>query len=103
MRAKDRYRDPVCSSYLHGVNVSGGRGRCCMPLIPMTRAGQVWAPPWGTVQYPSERSYEQQGHRSSGTFIATRVCIRHPIVVANWCAGLPYHPMDMYTPFPTQA
>jgi DDE superfamily endonuclease len=61
MSAKGISRDPVRSSHVHVVKVSGLRGRCCLLLTPMPWAGRVWARPLMTVLCPSERFYEPQG------------------------------------------
>jgi hypothetical protein len=61
--AKGIYRAPVRSSHTHLVKVSGLRWLACMLLVPLAWADRVWALPFLTVLYPSERFYAQRGRR----------------------------------------
>lgn len=66
--AKGIYRDPVRSSHSHFVKASGLRWLCCMLLVDISWAAQVWALPFLTVLCPSERFYQQR-HRTGQTLI----------------------------------
>ena len=59
--AKGIYRDPVRSSHAHVVKVSGLRWLACMMLTPLAWADRIWALPFLTVLWPSERFYAQRG------------------------------------------
>ena len=59
--AKGIYRDPVRSSHAHFVKVSGLRWLACMMLTPLAWADRIWALPFLTVLWPSERFYAQRG------------------------------------------
>src|SRR5215831_511473 len=61
--AKGIYRDPVRSSHTHVVKASGLRWLACMVLAPLAWADRIWALPFLTVLYSSERFYEQRGRR----------------------------------------
>jgi len=63
LTAKGISRDPGRSSHAHFVKVSGRRWLACMVLAPLSWADRVWALPCLTVLWPSERFYEQRGHR----------------------------------------
>jgi hypothetical protein len=56
-------RDPVRSSHAHFVPVSGLRWLACMMLAPLAGADSVCALPFLSALGPSERFYEQRGHR----------------------------------------
>ena len=61
--AKGIYRDPVRSSHGHFVKASGLRWISLMLLVPIARAGRVWALPFLTVLAPSERYCREQGRQ----------------------------------------
>jgi len=61
--AKGIYRDPVRSSQEHFVKASGLRWLCLMLLVPIPRAGRVWALRFLTALAPSERYDQQRGRR----------------------------------------
>src|ERR687894_1175998 len=63
IRAKGIYRDPVRSSHGHFVKASGLRWLGLMLLVPISRAGQVWALPFLTALAPSERHRRERGLR----------------------------------------
>jgi hypothetical protein len=63
IRAKGIYRDPVRSSRSHVVKASGLRWLCAMLLVEIGWAGRIWALPFLTALWPSERSHPQRGHR----------------------------------------
>src|ERR671914_1523336 len=63
IRAKGIYRDPVRSSHGHFVKASGLRWLRLMLLVPISRAGQVWALPFLTALAPSERHRRERGLR----------------------------------------
>ena len=52
---KGIYRDAVRSSREHFVKASGLRWVCLILLVPIPRAGRVWALPFLTAPAPSER------------------------------------------------
>lgn len=61
IRAKGIYRDLVRSSHSHFVKASGLRWLSLMLLAEIPCAKCVWALPFLTALYPSERYYEEQG------------------------------------------
>ena len=81
MSAKGIHRDPVRSSHVHVVKVSGLCWLCCLLPTPMPWAGRVWALPLMTVLCPLERFYEQQG-RGHQTLVERAWHIIH--VVVRW-------------------
>jgi hypothetical protein len=62
--ARGIYRDAVRSSQSHFVKTSGLRWIGLMLLAPIPWAQRVWALPVMTVLSPSERHYQQRGHRA---------------------------------------
>ncbi len=61
--AKGRYRDAVRSSTGYFVKVRGLRWLCLLLLVPIPRAGRVWALPFLTVLAPSARHDREHGRR----------------------------------------
>lgn len=59
--AKGLSRAPVRSSHAHVVKVSGLCWLACMVRTPLAWADRVWALPFLTVRWPSERFYAQRG------------------------------------------
>jgi len=82
--AKGIYRDPVRSSHSHFVKASGLRWLCCMLLVEVSWAAQVWALPFLTVLCPSERFYQQR-HRPGQTLIERAWQIIQ--LVQHWLPG----------------
>jgi len=78
-------RDPVRSSHSHVVKVSGWRWLSGMLLTPMTWAQRVLALPFMTVLCPSERFYEQRGHRHQSLTERAWQIIRVVSPWLPWC------------------
>src|SRR5262245_5146483 len=63
IKAKGIYRDPVRSSHSHFVKASGLRWLCCMLLVKVSWADQIWGLPFLTVLCPSERYHAERRRR----------------------------------------
>jgi hypothetical protein len=63
IRARGIYRDPVRSSDSHFVKTSGLRWLSLMLPAEIPWAGRVWALPFLTALAPSERYWQQRGHK----------------------------------------
>jgi len=62
--AKGIYHDPLRSSKSHFVKAGGLRWLSCMLLVKIPWAAAVWALPFLTVLYPSERYYQKRGRQA---------------------------------------
>jgi hypothetical protein len=81
IRARGIYRDPVRSSDSHFVKTSGLRWLSLMLLVDIPWAGRVWALPFLTALAPSERYWQQLGHKPK---LLTDWARQLPLQVQRW-------------------
>ena len=81
IKARGIYRDPVRSSHSHTVCASGLRWLSLMLTVRLPWAQRVWALPVLTALCPSERYYEERGHRYKKLTTWARQMIRQ---VKRW-------------------
>jgi DDE superfamily endonuclease len=84
--AKGIYRDPVRSSKGHFVKASGLRWLSLMLLVPIPRAGRVWALPFLTALAPSERHRGERGRRHKALTDWARQMV---LQARRWMPGRP--------------
>src|SRR5262245_60043926 len=82
--AKGIYRDPVRSSHAHFVKASGLRWLALMLLVRLPWTQRVWALPFLTCLYPSQRYDEQRGRAHRKLTDRARQMI---LLVARWLPG----------------
>src|SRR5262245_20822113 len=82
--AKGIYRDPVRSSHAHFVKASGLRWLALMLLVRLPWTQRVWALPFLTCLYPSQRYDEQRGRAHRKLTDRARQML---LLVARWLPG----------------